>query len=141
MYTIGDFLIQVKNGYQARKKQLVYPHSNVVASIAAILEKEGFVGKIKTKTEKFDKAKRAGSKVTTEKKFLEIDLKYTNRMPAIVDVKIVSKPSVHHYVGRTKLKTAVSRHGMGIVSTSKGIMTSREATKTGVGGELIAQIF
>lgn len=133
MYRIGDFLIQIKNAYRAGKKQIDYPYSNVAESIGKILEKEGYVGKLKVKSEK--------SKVGSERKILEIELKYDDRMPALSDIKLVSKPSVHHYVAKNRLGRAVSAHGIAIVSTSQGLMTNRDALKKGVGGELICRIF
>ncbi len=128
MYTIGDFLIQVKNGYRANKKEIVYPRSNVVVSLAKILEKEGFVSKV-------------SEKEADGKKTLQISLKYEGRVPAISDIRLISKPSVHLYAGKLKVKKAMGRHGVGIVSTSSGMMTSADAGKKGVGGELICQIY
>lgn len=130
MYRIGDFLIQIKNAYQAGKKQIVYPHSNVAESIGKILEREKYISKITSKKE--EKGTR---------KSLIIDLKYDDRMPALVDVKLVSKPSVHQYIAKNKLGRSVATHGIAIVSTSSGMMTNREALKKGIGGELICRIY
>ena len=128
MYTIGDFLTQIRNAYMAGKKHLSYPYSKSVLSIAKILEKEGYVGKV-------------ASSDKEGKKTISIELKYKEKTPAISEVKIVSKPSVRHYIKRTKLRQAAAAHGMGIISTSRGIMTSKQAQKEGVGGELICQIY
>ncbi len=133
MYTIGDFLIQVKNAYQAGKRKIIYPHSKVVEGIAAILEKEGLVAKVALKSEK--------TKAGAVRKFIEIDLKYTGRIPAFVDVKLLSKPSVHRYIDASGLVRGIARQGVTILSTSSGIMTGKEARKKGVGGELICHIF
>lgn len=131
MFTIGDFLIQIKNAYMAKKKELSYPSSKVVVSIGKILEKEGYLGKIKTQ----DVKEKPG------RKELVIELKYENRQPAVSDIKIISKPSVHHYVNRTHLRKYAGRYGLSILSTSKGMMTGRQAQKDGVGGELICQVY
>ena len=130
MYRIGDFLIQLKNAYSAGKKTVEYPYSNVAESIGKILEKEGYIEKITTK-----KAEKG------ERKFLIIELKYDGRIPAISDVKLVSKPSVHEYIAKNKLGRSVSTHGVSIISTSQGMMTNRDAIKKGVGGELICRVF
>ncbi|KKQ96018.1 MAG: 30S ribosomal protein S8 [Candidatus Levybacteria bacterium RIFCSPHIGHO2_02_FULL_39_36] len=127
MYTIGDFLIQIKNAYGARKKQIEYRYSNAVASIGKILEKEGFISKLKEKT-------------TDKKKSLIIDLKYNGKVPAVSQIKIISKPSVHYFLGKSRIKRRFPSHALGIISTSRGIMTSKQAEKEGVGGELICQI-
>jgi len=107
---------------------MVYRHSNLVVGVAKILEKENLVSKVK-------EAEIDGRKQVT------IDLKYDGKIPAVTDVKLVSKPSIHRYVRKTNIKKSVPRHSLGILSTSKGVMSSREAQKAGVGGELICQIF
>ncbi|OGH16481.1 MAG: 30S ribosomal protein S8 [Candidatus Levybacteria bacterium RIFCSPHIGHO2_02_FULL_40_18] len=127
MYTIGDFLIKLKNASRAYKKTVEYPYSNAVFSIAKILEKEGFVNKVSAKDE-------------DSRRLLKIDLKYKKNVPAISEIKLISKPSVHHYVGKNKM-ARVERNAVGIVTTNKGVMTIRDAQKQGVGGELICQIF
>lgn len=127
-YPIGDFLIQIKNAYQARKVDMSFGFSNTIFSIGKILEKEGYVGKV--------------SEVKDENwKKIHVVLKYDGKMPALSEIKLISRPSVHHYINKHEVKRAVPAHGMGILSTSKGIMTSVQAKKEGVGGELIAQIF
>lgn len=128
MFTIGDFLIQVKNAYRANKKELTYARSNVVISLAKILEKEGFVSKV-TEAE------------VDGRKTIKIALKYEGRVPAVTDIKLISKPSVHLYSRKINLKKTLGRYGVGILSTNQGMMTSRDANKKGVGGELICQIF
>jgi small subunit ribosomal protein S8 len=131
MYTIGDFLIRVQNAYMAGMKKLEYPHSNVVLSISKILEKEGYLKAIKSEK----------SKIKNGRDSIMIELLYKDKLPAISEVKLVSKPSVHRYFSKIKLKRAVARHGIGILSTSRGIMTTKQAQKEGVGGELICKIF
>ena len=102
--------------------------SNVVLSIAKILEKEGFISKVSVSQEK-------------NKKVLKIELKYNKNVPSISDVKLISKPSVHYYVNKNRITRAIQKNAIGIVSTNKGVMTTREAKKQGVGGELICQIY
>lgn len=132
MYTIGDFLIRIQNAYMAGKKNISYPYSNVVVAIGKILEKEGYVKSSKIKSQKVR---------NIEKKTLELELKYENKLPAVSSIRLVSKPSVHHYVGKQKLGRAATRHGIEIISTSHGVMTTKQAQKEGVGGELICQIY
>ena len=128
MYTIGDFLIQLKNSSKAYKKAVEYPYSNVVFSIAKILEKEGFINKVSAKDE--------GSR-----RLLKIELKYNKNLPSISDIKLISKPSVHYYVRKNRMARAVQKNEVGIVSTNRGVMTTRDARKQGIGGELICQIY
>ena len=129
-YPVGDFLIQIKNAYMAHKKEVTFLSSNKILAVAKILEREGYIGKTKT----------ADSEIKNVKK-ITIELLYKDRKPAINEVNLVSKPSVHHYINRGHLKKAAQRHGIGIMSTSKGVMTNRDAAKAGVGGELICQIY
>ncbi|HVZ67145.1 MAG TPA: 30S ribosomal protein S8 [Patescibacteria group bacterium] len=124
MYTVGDFLIRIQNAYMAGKKQVEYPNSKMVVSIGKILEKEGYV---------------KGSKAQAGK--LVIELLYKNKLPAISSIKLVSKPSIRHYINKDSVKTAVERHGVGILSTSRGVMSTKQAQKEGVGGELICKIY
>jgi len=127
MYTIGDFLIRVKNGYLAHQKAVELPHSKVAESIAQVLLKEEYIKKIDT-TEN-------GSKKT-----LRVELLYANGVPAMSDVKIISKPSSQVYVSKARLGALGRNIGTNIVSTSKGMMTDQQARKQGLGGELICQV-
>lgn len=127
MYTIGDFLIRLKNGYMARKTDVAFPWSRAVEKIAAILADEGYLKKIETK------------EIDGHKKIVAT-LLYKNRRPALRDVKIISKPSVHRYVTKFKVKKTIGNFGISIVSTSKGIMTGKRAVEAGVGGELLCEI-
>ncbi len=127
-YPTGDFLIRIKNAYMAHNKEVNYPFSKVILSISKILEKEGYV-------EKVTEVKEGNLKR------INVVLKYEGRMPAISEIKLVSKPSVHHYVNSLKMRRVVPVNAIGIISTSRGIMTSKQAHKEKVGGEIICQIF
>ena len=128
MYTIGDFLIKVKNAYMAGKKEVEYPYSNTVIALAKILEKEGYLSKV-------SQEEKEG------RKQVQIKLKYENKLPAISEIKLVSRPSIHRYINKSGLKKAAARHGIAVLSTSQGMMTNKQAQKVGVGGELVCQIY
>jgi small subunit ribosomal protein S8 len=128
MYTVGDFLIQIKNAYFAGKKQIDYPFSKEVFSIGKVLEKEGYLGKV---SEKGSEGKKA----------ISISLKYVNRLPAISEIKLVSKPSARRYINKSKLLRAAAKHGIAILTTNRGVMTNKQASKEGVGGEIVCQIY
>ena len=127
MYTIGDFLIQLKNSYMAHKKQVVYPHSKMVLTLSKILADEGYL----KKTEVIENNGR---------KMISIELLYKNKRPAMRDVKLISKPSLHRYVSKLHVRKLVSNFGISVVSTSQGVMTGKNALKKGVGGELLCTI-
>ena len=139
MYTIGDFLIQLKNSSKASKKAIEYPYSNAVFSIAKILEKEGFINKVSVSQEKPPLSPKATAR--QGKKLLKIELKYNKNLPSISDIKLISKPSIHYYVSKNRMARSIQKNAVGIVSTNKGIMTIRDAQKQGIGGELICQIY
>lgn len=127
MYTIGDFLIQIKNGYMASRKELMLPYSKISLSIANILTSEGYI-------------KKASVSEIEGRKHIQVELLYKNRRPAMRGVKLVSKPSVHRYVTKNSIKRLGRNFGITVLSTSKGVMTGKEAFKEGVGGELLCEI-
>ena len=127
MYTIGDFLIQLKNGYMAHKKEVAYPYARIVDSLGKILADEGNI-------------KKASIVENDGRKMVNVELLYKNKRPALKDVKLISKPSIHRYVTKTKIKRFAGNFGISVVSTSRGVMTGKEALKQGVGGELICEI-
>lgn len=124
MYTIGDFLIRIKNAYMAHNKEIVFPYSRVCESIGKILVEEGYIKNIKETTQ-------------DEKKQLVVTLLYHGKDGALSDLKLVSRPSVHHYVSRGELKKKNKKFGTFVISTNKGIMTGEKAIKEGSGGELL----
>ncbi len=128
MYTIGDFLIRLKNAYLARKKEIIFPYSKVVKSIGKILEEEGYIKKISEKTEE-------------KKKQLIIELLYKSKKPVFNDVILISKPSVHVYVDKKNIPNTRGGFGITIISTNKGILTDKKARKENVGGKVLCQIF
>lgn len=139
MYTVGDFLIRIKNAYKAGKKEVVVPYSKGVVVIGKVLEEEEYIKKLKIKNEKI-KINRKG-KGSIERKSVIVELLYKNKRPALTDVKIISKPSIHVYADKREVKKTTRDIGVVIVSTSKGLMTNRKAAKTGVGGELLFRVW
>lgn len=134
MYTIGDFLIRIKNAYMVGKKEIVYPYSKAAESIGKILEKRKYVKKVLVRGGSVASQKKG------ERKELVIELLYNGKEPALSDVKIISRPSVHVYLDRQELAKTLRSHKTDIVSTSSGIMTGEEAKKIGIGGELICEV-
>lgn len=130
MYTdpIADMLTRIRNAVTARKSELVMPYSNFKASLARLLEKEGFVGGV--------------SEVMGTHKMLQINLKYDpTGEPVIVGIERVSKPGQRIYLPVEKLPRTNSGYGITVVSTPKGLLTDRQARKERVGGEIVCQIW
>jgi small subunit ribosomal protein S8 len=124
---IGDMLIRIKNGYLARKNVVEVPYSRMKEEIANLLVKEGYLKKFKIENLKF--------------KILKLELKYEGKRPAIEGVKRISKPGVRIYAKAGEIPKVKYGFGITIVSTSKGIMTGREAKKKNLGGEVICQVW
>lgn len=124
---IADMLTRIRNGQKAEKVSVRLPSSTVKRSIAQVLKDEGYV-------ESFRETSANGK---TE---LEIELKYFSGKPVIEKIKRVSTPGQRHYVGKDKLPTVSGGLGIAIVSTSKGIMSERNARNAGLGGEVLCVV-
>jgi len=131
MYTdpVADMLNRIKTAQAAAKPMVDIPFSSLKSDIALCMEKEGFIQKIIRK-------KKEG------KKYLRIILSYDKKnIPAITDIKRVSSPGQRIYRKNKELGVVRGGEGVSILSTPKGVMTSREAKRKGLGGELICEIW
>lgn len=120
-------LNSIRNAQAVQKPTVTFPYSNLKYEILKVMEKEGFVEKIEKK----------GKKIKT----LEINLKYQDKIPVISGLKVVSKPGQRIYINHKNIKPIRNGYGVAIISTSKGILTNKEAKKQGLGGEVIALIW
>lgn len=127
MDTIADMLTKIRNGIAVKKKTISVPYSNVKYNIAKLLEKEGFV----------DYTKKRGKNI----KRLVVGLKYENGQSKINEIKRISKPGRRMYVSSKNIYFPKSGYGSLVISTPKGILTSKEAKKMKVGGEIICEIW
>lgn len=125
---ITDMLNQITNAQAVLKAEVLVPYSNIKNEIANLLSREGFVGEVK----KTAKGKAKG---------LKISLKYDNGAPAIAGAKRVSKPGQRIYESVHEIKKVKGGFGIAVVSTSKGLMTDKEAKKNRLGGEIICQVW
>ncbi len=127
--TISDMLTRIRNGLLARKAEVVLPYSNFKHSLAKVLLAEGYIKKVEMKeVEGF--------------KHLALELKYDQAgMPVISGIKRVSKPGQRIYSTRTEIPKVMGGIGTTIVSTSKGLMTDKEARQAKVGGEIVCQVW
>lgn len=131
---IADMLIRIKNGYLAGKKLVEVPFSKIKQSIAQILVKEGYLKNARLEVIDSGKKKQV-------KKNLILELRYKDGRPALTDVKRVSKPGVRIYLKSKEISKPKFGLGITIVSTSKGIMTHKEAKKRNLGGEIICEVW
>jgi len=126
---VADLLTRLRNANQAQHESVSLPSSKLKTHIAEILEREGYI---------------AGWKVADARvgKTLTLDLKYgPNRERSIVGIKRVSKPGLRVYAKSTEIPNVHGGLGVAILSTSSGLLTDREATKKGVGGEVLAYVW
>ena len=128
MDPICDMLNRIRNAQPVLKETVEIPFSNLKYEIVKILEKNGFINKVEVK----------GKKI---KKVIEVTLKYDNKVPAISGLKRISKSGQRIYSGFREMRRAQGGYGMAVVSTSKGLMTDREARKQKLGGEVICEIW
>jgi small subunit ribosomal protein S8 len=127
--TIADFLNRIKNGQKARFDKVDIPASRVKANLSRILKDEGYI-----KNFKLIKDDKQG--------ILRIHLKYDeNREGAITGTKRVSRPGRRVYVGHEEIPRVMNGMGICIISTSRGIMTDRQARKEHIGGELLCSVW
>jgi len=125
---IADALTMMRNALLAKKDNVDIPASGSLKAILEILKKEAYIDNFK-----FIEDKKQG--------ILRIYLKYLASKPAIRNIKRVSKPGLRVYVKRDKVPSVLRGKGLAIISTSRGIMTDKEAKELGVGGELIAYVW
>lgn len=121
---IGDFLTRIRNGQAARKKQVSSPSSKQREAIAAVLKDEGYI---------------ADFAVTSDgpKKTITVVLKYFQGRPVIERLDRISKPSLRVYKASDELPRVLGGLGVAIISTSRGMVSDRQARASGQGGEVV----
>ncbi len=126
---IADFLNRITNGQKARFDKVDIPASRMKTSIARILKEEGYI-----KNFKLIRDNKQG--------ILRIQLKYDDsRAGVITGLKRISRPGCRVYVGHDEIPRIMNSMGIAILSTSKGLMTDRQARKDTVGGELLCSVW
>ncbi|MFZ4568320.1 MAG: 30S ribosomal protein S8 [Bacteroidota bacterium] len=125
--TIADFITRIRNAGQARHKFVVAPASKLNLHIANILSDQGFIGEVSSIEE-------------DNQKFIKVGLKYYEGKPVIQDIQRVSKPGRRIYSPVEKIPRVSNGLGISIISTSKGLMTDKQARAYNVGGEIICKV-
>jgi small subunit ribosomal protein S8 len=129
---IADMLTRLRNANQAYHDEAVMPHSKIKVGIAEILASEGYIASY---TVNEPKEGEVG-------KTLAITLKYgQNRERSIAGVRRISKPGLRVYAKSTGLPKVLGGLGIAIISTSQGLLTDKQANRTGVGGEVVAYVW
>jgi small subunit ribosomal protein S8 len=131
MYTdpISDYLTRIRNAQKAKKKSVEIPASKMKTQISEILLRNGFI------------ADYAVEETSNKQGKIVVKLKYYNSEGVIIGMERVSRPGIRKYLAKDELPRVLNGLGVAIVSTSKGLMTDKEARKLGVGGEVICNIW
>ncbi len=127
---IADMLTRIRNACRARHPEVVVPHSRIKAAVARVLEDEGFLAAVHEETGP------DGHPV------LRIELRYGEEGEPIVEsIRRRSRPSRRVYVGRDAIPRVRNGLGVAVLSTSKGVLSDRQAREAGVGGELLCEVW
>lgn len=127
---LADMLTRMRNANKAKHEKVDIPASNLKAHVARILKDEGYI-----KNYKVIKDGKQG--------VLRVYLKYEGdtKRQVISGIRIVSKPGLRRYVRAAEIPPVLRGLGLSILSTSKGVMTDKEAKKTNIGGELLCSVW
>lgn len=121
---VSDLLTRVRNAQRANKATVSMPASKLKVAILNVLKEEGYIGN-------FESSENGGKPVVS------VTLKYYQGAPVIETIKRVSRPSLRIYRGKDELPSVNGGLGTAIISTSRGVMSDREARKSGHGGEVL----
>lgn len=125
---ISDLLTRIRNAVLIRRPTVTVPYSKAKLSVLQVLESAGWI-------------QQATIDGTAPRQILVVTLKYDDRGQSVIqELRRVSTPGRKIYVGHDRLPIVANNLGMAIISTSKGMMTNREARKRGLGGEIICEV-
>ena len=127
--SIADMLTRIRNANQARHETVSMPYSKMKNDLAEIRKNEGFISDCKVEGE------------TAATKAIVITLKYKGNDRVITGLKRVSKPGLRQYVKVDEIPSVLNGLGIAVLSTSKGLMTGKEAKAKNIGGEILAYIW
>lgn len=122
--TIADTLARIKNAVQREKKNVKILNTNMNRAIVQILKQEMFVNEFSVEGEEID-----------------VELKYIDDEPVIVEVERISKPGQRIYVTKQEILPVMNGRGISVISTSKGVMTGAQAKSQSLGGEFICKVW
>ena len=124
---IADMLTRIRNGQAASKVEVSMPSSRLKCAIAGVLKDEGYIKDFSTAEE-------------DNKMVLTVALKYHDGKPVIEMIQRASRPGLRLYKGKGEVPTVQGGLGVAVVSTSKGVMSDRQARAAGEGGEILCVV-
>lgn len=125
---IADMLSRIRNAIAVNKREVSMPHSKIKEAVARILADNGFIGGVKVNEE-------------TGRKELVITISGEDESAKITEINRLSRPGRRLYVKGPAVPTVRRGRGIVVISTSRGIMTGREASQKNLGGELICEVY
>jgi small subunit ribosomal protein S8 len=126
---VADMLTRIRNALQAAHEIVNIPSSTLKINLANVLKSEGYIKNLRIISD-------------GQHRYIRVFLKFDkNGIPVIEGLKRISKPSCRVYAGYNEIPEVLNGYGVNIVSTSKGIMTDREARKQKVGGEILCAVW
>lgn len=130
MDPIADYLTRLRNAIKARHRVVEIPASNIKKEMTKILMEQGYILNYKFED-------------NTVQGTIKIALKYhpATRQPAIKNLKRISRPGLRSYKGSTEMPRVLNGLGIAIISTSRGVMTDKQARAANVGGEVLCSIY
>ncbi|MGH8496618.1 MAG: 30S ribosomal protein S8 [Gammaproteobacteria bacterium] len=124
---ISDMLTRIRNGQKAEKVEVRMPASKAKVALARVLREEGYIEDFATESD-------------GTKEMLAIRLKYHDGRPVIEKIERVSRPGLRIYKGKDDLPKVLGGLGIAVVSTSRGVMSDRQARAEGFGGEILCVV-
>jgi small subunit ribosomal protein S8 len=126
---IADMLTRIRNGVRVKLPKVDIPASGLKKEIARILKSEGYIANFKLLENEYQGT-------------IRVYLKYGQGYERVItDLQRVSRPGCRIYCGKTEIPRVYGGLGINILSTSRGVMTGREAARTGVGGEILCNVW
>ncbi len=121
-----DGMIRIKNGYASKREQISLLNSKFIRSVLNVLQQEGYIGNYKE---------------STDRRLITVNLRFHKGEPALVDLRLISKPGRSMYIGKEIGIKRKNTFGHTILSTNLGILTGLQAKTRGVGGKVLMEIF
>ena len=127
---LADAFTIVRNAIRAKKEEVLIPYSKVLQKIVEILKDEGYI----------DNFRELETASVTHKR-IKVYLKYDGKKSVIRDIQRISRPGRRRYVNKKDIPSVYQGYGLAIISTSKGILSDRDARNLGLGGEVVGYIW
>jgi small subunit ribosomal protein S8 len=123
-YSLGDFLIRIKNAGLAGRDEVLCRNTKLIQSVAESLKKHGYISEVKT-----------------SEGLISVKLAKANKKPILMDLKLISRPGLRIYKNVSDIKKRKKGSSVLFLSTPKGILTDKEALKENVGGEILVEVW